>query len=81
MILKMNTVNETIAVQRVPWFKSWFDSVYYHKLYGNRDEKEAAGFVDEVIALLQPKQRATMLDVGCGAGRHCKYLASKGFPA
>ena len=63
----------------VPWFKRWFDSSYYHKLYGNRDEKEAAGFINELISCLQPATGSTMLDVGCGAGRHCKQLAAKGY--
>jgi SAM-dependent methyltransferase len=63
----------------VPWFSSWFDSAYYHKLYGYRDDGEAAGFVDELIDRLRPQDGSAVLDVGCGAGRHARYLASKGF--
>jgi len=61
------------------WFKQWFDSSFYHQLYANRDEKEAAGFIDGLINELQPAADSTMLDLGCGNGRHSKYLASKGF--
>jgi SAM-dependent methyltransferase len=61
------------------WFKQWFDSSFYHQLYANRDEKEAAGFIDELINELQPATDSTMLDLGCGNGRHSKYLVSKGF--
>jgi SAM-dependent methyltransferase len=61
------------------WFKNWFDSSFYHQLYANRDEKEAATFIDELINELQPAAHSRMLDLGCGSGRHSKYLASKGF--
>src|SRR5262245_30392600 len=61
------------------WFASWFDSLHYHRLYADRDDREAAALVDRLIARLDPKGDATMLDLGCGAGRHAKYLASKGF--
>jgi len=61
------------------WFKHWFDSSFYHQLYANRDEKEAAAFIDELVNELQPAEHSTMLDLGCGSGRHSKYLASKGF--
>ncbi|MES2847932.1 MAG: class I SAM-dependent methyltransferase [Bacteroidota bacterium] len=62
-----------------PWFKDWFNSPYYHQLYFNRDEKEAAAFIDKLIAHLQPAPRASMLDVACGKGRHSIHLAEKGF--
>lgn len=60
------------------WFKSWFDSAFYHSLYANRDEREAAGFIDRLLEMLKPDAQAAALDLGCGAGRHSKYLASKG---
>ena len=31
------------------------------------------------LAKLQPAIGSTMIDVGCGTGRHSKYLAAKGF--
>jgi len=61
------------------WFKQWFDSSFYHQLYANRDEQEAASFIDELVNELQPAADSRMLDLGCGNGRHSKYLASKGF--
>src|SRR6185503_6960146 len=63
--------------ERSDWFSSWFDSVHYHKLYAHRDDTEAARFLDELIARLRPRRRARVLDLGCGAGRHSKYLRSK----
>jgi SAM-dependent methyltransferase len=73
----MLTTTVQASPERSEWFASWFDSVHYHKLYGYRDDAEAARFLDELIARLRPRRRARVLDLGCGAGRHSKYLASK----
>jgi SAM-dependent methyltransferase len=62
-----------------PWFKDWFNSPYYHQLYFNRDEKEAAIFIDALIDHLKPRPGSLMLDVACGKGRHAFHLAQKGF--
>lgn len=61
------------------WFRDWFNSPYYHLLYNNRDEKEAAAFIEKLLAFLQPKPGSFMLDVACGKGRHAQLLADKGF--
>jgi len=61
------------------WYKHWFNSPFYHKLYFERDEKEAQQFIDRLLNYLQPKAESFMLDVACGKGRHSKFLASKGF--
>ncbi|HNK28415.1 MAG TPA: class I SAM-dependent methyltransferase [Ferruginibacter sp.] len=61
------------------WFKDWFNSPYYHLLYFNRDDREAADFIDHLINYLKPPAGASMLDVACGKGRHSVQLASKGF--
>jgi SAM-dependent methyltransferase len=66
-------------MQSHPWFKDWFNSPYYHQLYFNRDEQEAARFIDALIDRLKPTARAYMLDVACGKGRHSIHLAEKGF--
>ena len=62
-----------------PWFKDWFNSPYYHQLYVNRDENEAAAFIDLLITHLHPQANATMLDVACGKGRHSIHMAQKGY--
>lgn len=64
---------------KAEWFASWFDSPYYHQLYAHRDLTEAAGFIDALIARLDPAAGASMLDLGCGAGRHARRLATHGF--
>lgn len=61
------------------WFREWFDSPYYHKLYFERNEKEAADFIGRLLTLLQPPPGSTMLDIACGRGRHARFLAQKGF--
>ena len=62
-----------------PWFKEWFNSPYYHQLYFERDEMEAAKFINKMIDHLHPKPGSFMLDMACGKGRHSLQLASKGF--
>jgi len=73
-----NTI-ELKTINNPAWFKQWFDSVFYHQLYANRSEKEASDFIDRLLDVLTPAANASMLDLGCGAGRHAKYLASKAF--
>ena len=67
------------AINLQPWFATWFDSTYYQQLYRHRNDKEAEHFIDHVLAELQPADTSVMLDLGCGTGRHSKYLASKGY--
>ena len=61
------------------WFASWFDSAHYHRLYSHRDQAEARAFVDRLIDPLEPARGASMLDLGCGSGRHARSLAARGF--
>ena len=61
------------------WYKNWFNSPFYHKLYFERDEKEAEAFIKKLIEHLQPVPGSRMLDVACGKGRHSKTLASLGY--
>ncbi len=56
------------------WFGTWFDSPYYHMLYGNRDHKEAEQFITTLISYLSPTQGSTFLDLACGKGRHSVQL-------
>ena len=56
------------------WFKSWFDTPYYHILYRHRDDNEAQVFIKNAINKLQPTQSCHILDLACGRGRHAKFL-------
>ena len=61
------------------WYKDWFNSPFYHKLYFERDEKEAEAFISTLIGYLAPAPGSHMLDVACGRGRHSRILAANGF--
>jgi len=61
------------------WFRDWFDSPFYHKLYFERDEKEAEAFIRRLVNHLRLKPGSRVLDVACGRGRHSKILAAMGF--
>ena len=61
------------------WFETWFDTRYYHTLYGHRDENEARQFIDALLSFLKPSEDARFLDVACGKGRHAKQINTSGF--
>ena len=61
------------------WFKTWFDSPYYSILYKSRSDEEAASFLDNLITKLSLPDRARVLDLACGKGRHSIYLNKKQF--
>ncbi|MGZ3863060.1 MAG: class I SAM-dependent methyltransferase [Bacteroidia bacterium] len=61
------------------WFESWFDSPYYHLLYGKRDEKEAGFFIDNLLKKLNLPSKARCWDLNCGKGRHSVFLNKKGY--
>ena len=75
----MNFSEERISEKRVPWFQEWFDTRYYYELYSYRDSSEASIFIDSIIGHMQPSPCSFIIDVGCGEGRHAKYLAAKKF--
>src|SRR5947207_11134807 len=61
------------------WFRSWFDSPYYHILYDNRNDDEAKFFIDNLLKHFSFTTKTKILDAGCGRGRHAVYLNKKGF--
>jgi len=61
------------------WFSTWFDSPFYHILYAQRDESEAAGFITSLQQKLRLTAGARVLDAACGKGRHAITLAQLGF--
>lgn len=63
----------------MPWFKEWFNSRYYHLLYGKRDENEAETFIHHLVDVLQPPAKSRFLDLACGKGRHSMQIANLGF--
>jgi SAM-dependent methyltransferase len=61
------------------WFASWFDTAYYHILYKDRNYREAQVFMDTLTQYLNLPERAKVLDLACGKGRHSIYLNQLGF--
>jgi SAM-dependent methyltransferase len=66
-------------MQTKSWYKVWFDSPYYHILYKDRDDKEAAHFMDVLLNYFKPNKDAHFLDLACGRGRHSIYINQKGY--
>jgi SAM-dependent methyltransferase len=61
------------------WFSSWFDTPYYHILYKDRNYREAQIFMDNLTHYLNLPEKAKVLDLACGKGRHSIYLNQLGF--
>ena len=61
------------------WFASWFDTPYYHILYKDRNYREAQIFMDNLTHYLNLPEKAKVLDLACGKGRHSIYLNQLGF--
>jgi len=60
------------------WFGTWFDSPYYHLLYQHRNDKEAEFFLSNLIKKFKLKSTDKILDIGCGKGRHARFLNRQG---
>jgi len=60
------------------WFKSWFDTRYYHILYQHRNDEEAQFFIQNIVNLLSIDSTQHVLDLCCGKGRHSIFLNSLG---
>ncbi|MFT4601928.1 MAG: SAM-dependent methyltransferase [Arenicella sp.] len=61
------------------WFASWFDTKYYHLLYGDRNDVEAQAFINNLIEVMNLSSDQYLLDLCCGKGRHSRYLNTSGF--
>lgn len=61
------------------WYRTWFNSPYYHLLYRNRDEHEAKRFIHNLLKYLSPEKRTHFLDLACGKGRHSLTIYNAGF--
>ena len=61
------------------WFKSWFNTPYYHQLYAHRDDNEARFFIQNVLEKLEVTSKCKLLDLACGRGRHALFLNELGY--
>jgi SAM-dependent methyltransferase len=67
----------TVSIRE--WYRDWFNSPFYHRLYFEGDDKEAKGRIQTLSNFLQPKPGSRMVDVACGKGNHSRILAQMGF--
>lgn len=65
-------------LQEEEWFKTWFDSPYYHILYKDRNYLEAEQFISDLLSVLELPKGTKCLDLACGKGRHSIYLSKHG---
>lgn len=65
-------------MEQQDWFAHWFNTAYYHTLYGHRDETEAQGFLAALCAKLRLNSGAPAIDIACGNGRHSRALHALG---
>ena len=61
------------------WYKDWFNSENYLKVYKHRDESEAERLVTLIEENSNLEPQSSVLDMACGAGRHAIAFAKKGF--
>lgn len=61
------------------WYEDWFGRDEYELVYQQRDETEARQVIDLLERVAAPDEGATVLDVGCGRGRHARVLARRGY--
>jgi len=61
------------------WYKTWFDTPFYHTLYQDRNIAEAQHFLQNLIENIPIKSQDRVMDIACGRGRHALYLAAQGF--
>lgn len=61
------------------WFVDWFDTSYYHTLYKDRNDEEAAEFIANLMRFLKLEKESRVLDLACGKGRHSVTLNKLGY--
>lgn len=62
--------------EEADWFEGWFGEDYL-RIYQHRDETEAEHVIDLIARFLGGRDIRSVLDLGCGAGRHSKALCER----
>lgn len=66
-------------IEKINWYKNWFNSPFYPILYHNRDARDARLLLDNLLEHLAIHPDSKILDLACGRGRHSIYLNMKGY--
>lgn len=61
------------------WYKDWFASEYYLKVYSHRNDSDAENLLKLIHDNIDIKSDAKILDVACGSGRHSQKFAELGY--
>ena len=61
------------------WYKDWFNSKNYLRVYSHRNQEEAERLVDLIARILNLPANSSVLDMACGAGRHAVTFAKMGY--
>lgn len=61
------------------WYKNWFSSKFYLKLYKHRNDEDARHLINLIQRTIPIKKDDKVLDIACGAGRHSLELARRGY--
>lgn len=62
--------------EEADWFEEWFGEDYL-SIYEHRDETEAEHAIELVGGFMAGREIRSVLDLGCGAGRHSKVLCER----
>ena len=62
--------------QEADWFEEWFGEDYLN-IYQHRDETEAEHLIELIASNMAGREIKSVLDLGCGAGRHTKVLCER----
>ncbi len=65
-------------MNKIPWFKDWFNTQQYLDLYKHRDDTDAKKIVKLLFKHLKLNKGSSVLDLACGNGRHSILFAEKG---
>src|SRR5882762_3022760 len=73
LVIDETPTMELPGSQEADWFEKWFGEDYLN-IYQHRDEQEAEHAIELIAANLAGREIQSVLDLGCGAGRHTKVL-------
>jgi SAM-dependent methyltransferase len=62
--------------EEADWFEEWFGEDYL-RIYQHRDETEAENVVELIARFVDGREIRSVLDLGCGAGRHSRSLCER----